>query len=157
VDEDAHHTKKSIQIVSEQGIKGPDTMANLVWANTFLGKYVNAYLGRHCYTQHVSTSYWSLYICSTIGKHALACNRHEIECFYCRRTLIKSASVIVCCTEVISLVSEYHHHPSVMHLSAQQSRYWEPIAREPDVALLMTASGSLDIFLTRLLWMKLFL
>jgi len=55
VDEDAHHIKKSIQIVSEQGIKGPDTMANLVWANTFLGKYVNAYLGRHCYTQHVST------------------------------------------------------------------------------------------------------
>jgi len=29
------------------------------------------------------------------------------------------------------------------------------MAREPDVALLMTASGSLDIFLTRLLWMKL--
>jgi len=33
----------------------------------------------------------------------------------------------------------------------------EPTAREPDVALLMTASGSLDIFLTRLLRMKLFL
>jgi len=32
----------------------------------------------------------------------------------------------------------------------------EPMAREPDVALLMTASGSLDIFLTRLLRMKLF-
>jgi len=30
------------------------------------------------------------------------------------------------------------------------------MAREPDVALLMTASGSLDIFLTRLLRMKLF-
>jgi len=29
--------------------------------------------------------------------------------------------------------------------------------REPDVALLMTASGLLDIFLTRLLRMKLFL
>jgi len=31
------------------------------------------------------------------------------------------------------------------------------MAREPDVALLMAASGSLDIFLTRLLRMKLFL
>jgi len=31
------------------------------------------------------------------------------------------------------------------------------MAREPDVDLLMTASGSLDIFLTWLLWMKLFL
>jgi len=29
------------------------------------------------------------------------------------------------------------------------------MGREPDVALLMTASGSLDIFLTRLLRMKL--
>jgi len=31
------------------------------------------------------------------------------------------------------------------------------MAREPDVDLLMTPSGSLDIFLTRLLRMKLFL
>ena len=31
------------------------------------------------------------------------------------------------------------------------------MAREPDVALLMTVSGSLDILLTRLLRMKLFL
>jgi len=31
------------------------------------------------------------------------------------------------------------------------------MAREPNVALLMTASGSLDIFLTRLLRMHLFL
>jgi len=31
------------------------------------------------------------------------------------------------------------------------------MAREPDVALLLTASGSLAIFLTRLLRMKLFL
>jgi len=33
----------------------------------------------------------------------------------------------------------------------------KPMAREPDVTLLMTASGSLDIYLTRLLRMKLFL
>jgi len=31
----------------------------------------------------------------------------------------------------------------------------EPMAREPDVAFLVTTSGSLDIFLTRLLRMKL--
>ena len=31
--------------------------------------------------QHVSASYWSVCICSTIGKHTLACNRHEIKCF----------------------------------------------------------------------------
>jgi len=31
------------------------------------------------------------------------------------------------------------------------------MAREPDVAFLMTACGSLDIFLTRLLQMKVFL
>jgi len=31
------------------------------------------------------------------------------------------------------------------------------MAREPDVALLTTASGSLDIFLTQLLRMKIFL
>jgi len=34
------------------------------------------------------------------------------------------------------------------------SRGQEPMARELDVALLMMASGSLDIFLTRLLRMK---
>jgi len=33
----------------------------------------------------------------------------------------------------------------------------EPTAREPDVALLMTASCSLDIFLTRLVRIKIFL
>jgi len=32
--------KKSIQVVSQHGIKGPDTMANLVWANTNISGYV---------------------------------------------------------------------------------------------------------------------
>jgi len=32
--------KKSIQIVSKQGIKGPDTMGNLVWANTYISEFV---------------------------------------------------------------------------------------------------------------------
>ena len=32
--------KKSIQVVSLHGIKGPDTMANLVWANTHISGYV---------------------------------------------------------------------------------------------------------------------
>jgi len=31
--------KKSIQIVSQEGIKGPETMANLVWANTYISEY----------------------------------------------------------------------------------------------------------------------
>jgi len=32
--------KKTIQIVSQQGIKGPNTMVNLVWANTYISGYV---------------------------------------------------------------------------------------------------------------------
>ena len=32
--------KKSIQFVSQHGIKGPDTMACLVWANTYVSGYV---------------------------------------------------------------------------------------------------------------------
>ena len=32
--------KKSIQVVSQHGIKGPDAMANLVWANTHISGYV---------------------------------------------------------------------------------------------------------------------
>jgi len=40
LDEDAHRIKKSIQIVSQQGIKRPDTMVNLVWTNTYSSGYV---------------------------------------------------------------------------------------------------------------------
>jgi len=32
--------KKSIQIVSQQGNKCPDTIVNLVWANTYISRYV---------------------------------------------------------------------------------------------------------------------
>jgi len=32
--------KKSIQIVFQQGIKAPDTVANLVWATTNISGYV---------------------------------------------------------------------------------------------------------------------
>jgi len=42
-------------------------------------------------------------------------------------------------------------------LGSLYSRGRKPMARELNVALLMTASGSLDIFLTRLLRKKLFL
>jgi len=38
----------------------------------------------------------------------------------------------------------------------QYLRGRKPMAREPDVALLMTASGLLDIFLTRLLLLNFF-
>jgi len=71
--------------------------------------------------QHVSSSYWSAYICSTIGKHTLACNRHEIKCFLLQESTDQKCP-IVCLLHsiVISLVSEYHHHPSMMHLSTHQ-------------------------------------
>ena len=54
-----------------------------------------------------------------------------------------------------------HKHVKLHHFCKKlcftpYGRDREPMAREPDVALLMTASGSLDIFLTRLLRMQLF-
>jgi len=47
--------------------------------------------------------------------------------------------------------------PRLAKIYSFYGRGREPMAREPDLALLMTTSGSLDIFLTRLLRMKLFL
>jgi len=71
--------------------------------------------------QHVIASYWSACICSTIGKHTLACNRHEIKCFLLQeRTDQKCLWVCLLDSTVISLVSECHHHPSMMHLSTHQ-------------------------------------
>jgi len=71
--------------------------------------------------QHVSASYWSACICSTIGKHTSACNRHEIECFLLQEsTDQKCLWVCLLHSVVISLVSEYHHHSSMMHLSTHQ-------------------------------------
>ena len=60
-------------------------------------------------------------ICSTIGKHTLACNRHEIKCFLLQECTDKKC-LWVCLLHslVISLVSGYHHHPSMMHLSTHQ-------------------------------------
>ena len=40
LDEYAHHIKKSIQIVSQQDIKGPDTIGNLLWVNIYISGYV---------------------------------------------------------------------------------------------------------------------
>jgi len=59
-------------------------------------------------------------ICSTIGKHTLACSRHEMECFYCRIALIESASELVCCTVQRFHLSSEYHHPSVEHLATHQ-------------------------------------
>jgi len=71
--------------------------------------------------QHVSASYWSACICSTIGKHTLACNRHEIKCFLLQEsTDQKCLRVCLLHSIVSSLVSECHHHPSMMHLSTHQ-------------------------------------
>ena len=71
--------------------------------------------------QHVSASYWSACICSIIGKHTLACNRHEIKCFLLQESTDQKC-LWVCLLHiiVISLVSEYHHQPSMMHLSTHQ-------------------------------------
>ena len=82
----------------------------------------NAQFDRHCCMQHVSDSYWSVCICSTIGKHTFACNRHEIECLLQQEsTDQKCLWVCLLHSIVISLVPEYHHHrPSVMHLSTNQ-------------------------------------
>jgi len=72
-------------------------------------------------TPDVSASYWSACICSTIGKHTLACNRHEIEWFLLQEsTDQKCLWVCLLHSIAISLVSEYHHHPSMMHLSTHQ-------------------------------------
>jgi len=80
--------------------------------------------GRHCYTQHASASYWSACICSTAGKQAyigMACNRHEIECFLLQESSDqKCLWVCLLHSIIISLVSEQHHHPSMMHLSTHQ-------------------------------------
>ena len=61
--------------------------------------------------------------------------------------------------ENFSVLKNYLLKTAPVHGTAKgsgiyNSRDREPMAREPDVALWMTASGSLDIFLTRLLQMK---
>ena len=62
-------------------------MANLAWANTYISDYVmHDSVGIIVYTQHVSASYKSVYIFSTISKHTLSCNRHEIECFILQKS-----------------------------------------------------------------------
>ena len=75
-----HRIKKSIQIVCEQGIKGPDTMANLVWANTHISRYVMhnsigiaicstvLHTGLRVFARQLASIHW----------HA---NRHEIRVF----------------------------------------------------------------------------
>ena len=50
-------------------------MVDLVWANTYIFGYVMHNSVGICYTQQVSASYWFVCICSTVGKHKLACNR----------------------------------------------------------------------------------
>ena len=56
--------KKSIQIVSQHGIKGPDTMANLGWAKTNIYVYVlhNSVLALHTglcvFAPQVASVHW---------------------------------------------------------------------------------------------------
>jgi len=57
--------------------------------------------------QHVSASYRFVCICSTIGKHTLACNRHESEWFLLQEsTDQKCLWICLLHSIVISLVSE---------------------------------------------------
>jgi len=72
-----------MHIVPKQGIKGLDIMVNLVRANTYISGYVMHNSVRHYLKQFVSASYWFVCICTTIGKHTLACNRQAVECFHC--------------------------------------------------------------------------
>jgi len=50
-----------------------------------MDKYISTYvmhnLVRHCFRTFISASYKPGCTCSTIGKHTLACNTHEIKCF----------------------------------------------------------------------------
>ena len=51
-----------------------------------------------------------------------ACNRHETECLFTAGEHWSKVPVSLCAAQyVISLVSEYHHHPSMQHLSTHQS------------------------------------
>jgi len=62
-------------------------------------------------------------ICSTISKNILAWNGHEIKCF-----LLQANTDRMCLEDyllrsiVISLVSEYHHHPSVRHFRKKKKK-----------------------------------
>ena len=55
-------------------------MAHLVWANTYISGYVMHNSGGIivCSTQALHTGLACVCICSIVGKHTLACNRHEI-------------------------------------------------------------------------------
>jgi len=72
-------------------------MANLVWVKHLHLWVCNAKFGRYYCIQCISAQI-SPCICSTIWRASVACNKHKIECFFCRRALIEYASEVVCCT-----------------------------------------------------------
>jgi len=54
-----------------------------------------------------------------------------------------------CKTRFMNVIQDQlREFSSAQEILKRYTRGREPMAREPDVALLMTASGSLDIFLT---------
>ena len=60
-------------------------------------------------------------ICSTVGKHTLACNRHEIKCFLLQESTDRMCfGACLVYNILISFVSGYHNHPSVRHVSTYQ-------------------------------------
>ena len=72
--------------------------------------------------ERVSALYQSVCICSTIGKHILAQNRHEIKCFIVQENTDRMClEACLLHNIVISLVSKcHHHHPSMRHLATHQ-------------------------------------
>jgi len=65
-------SNKTILILSKQDVKSPGTMVNLVWAKL---KKNFAFLD---IIMHNSVGIIiGMFICSTIGKHTSACNKHE--------------------------------------------------------------------------------
>jgi len=69
--------QEAINIISS-GIKSRDTMASLVWAKSYISGYV-----MHNSVGIIVCSASALHlVCvfySTVGKHTMACNRHEIK------------------------------------------------------------------------------
>jgi len=82
LNEGTHRIKKSIQVVSQHGIKGPDTMANLVWANTNISGYVMnnsisivicgtqaLHTGLRVFSPQLASIHWHAIVFFTVEEH----------------------------------------------------------------------------------------
>ena len=119
LDEDAQRSKKWYRLFLSMSSKVLTQW--LTWRRgtlTFLAMYfIIRY--KHRGMKRVSTSYYSVCICSTIGKHTLAYSSHEIVFFYCRRALSECASELVCCTVKNFLKRSLAEACRTMHTNAK--------------------------------------